>query len=283
MAGLVKYLRRALDDLLDKVFPDVPAIAIEGAKAVGKTETARRRVQRVLELDDPHPGSAARPHGCPARRRRSGPHRRMTALSAGVGSCPSRGGPSPRPGRPAPRQRPPTAGHHQPFRRGTHRIPRHATDVAHRTRCRPGRNRCRQAPGTLSDDRGTQPAQTARLRRGNMRLRAARPARHPSRRPGPPTRQSWGRQPPARPTNPAAPQPRPTATSSPGSGCSTPSRAGPRSWPHWPGSKPDQSISCSTRRWRPVSSTSPPRNCSAAPRARGRSWGSSSSPWSPCA
>lgn len=48
------YLRRALDDLLDEVFPDISAIAIEGAKAVGKTETARRRVQRVLELDDPH-------------------------------------------------------------------------------------------------------------------------------------------------------------------------------------------------------------------------------------
>ena len=43
MAGLVKYLRRALDDLLDKVFPDVPAIAIEGAKAVGKTATFPRR------------------------------------------------------------------------------------------------------------------------------------------------------------------------------------------------------------------------------------------------
>ena len=60
MVGLVKYLRRALDDLLDKVFPDVPAIAIEGAKAVGKTETARRRVQRVLELDDPHTLAALR-------------------------------------------------------------------------------------------------------------------------------------------------------------------------------------------------------------------------------
>lgn len=54
MVSGVEYLRRALDDLLDEVFPDVPAIAIEGAKAVGKTETARRRVRRVLELDDPH-------------------------------------------------------------------------------------------------------------------------------------------------------------------------------------------------------------------------------------
>ena len=60
MVGLAEYLRMALDDLLDKVFPDVPAIAIEGAKAVGKTETARRRVQRVLELDDPHTLSALR-------------------------------------------------------------------------------------------------------------------------------------------------------------------------------------------------------------------------------
>lgn len=50
----MRYLRRALDDLLDEVFPDVPAIAIEGAKAVGKTETARRRTHRILDLDDPH-------------------------------------------------------------------------------------------------------------------------------------------------------------------------------------------------------------------------------------
>lgn len=47
----MRYLRSALDDLLDEVFPEVPATAIEGAETVGKTETARRRVQRVLELD----------------------------------------------------------------------------------------------------------------------------------------------------------------------------------------------------------------------------------------
>ena len=48
----VKYLRRRLDDYLDEVFPALPAIAIDGARGVGKTETARRRVAAVFRLDE---------------------------------------------------------------------------------------------------------------------------------------------------------------------------------------------------------------------------------------
>ena len=46
------YRRRHIDSYLDDLFPDLPAIAVEGAKGVGKTETASRRVARVYELDD---------------------------------------------------------------------------------------------------------------------------------------------------------------------------------------------------------------------------------------
>lgn len=45
------YLRRILDDELDDLFPQVPAIALDGAKAVGKTTTAEQRVSGVLRLD----------------------------------------------------------------------------------------------------------------------------------------------------------------------------------------------------------------------------------------
>lgn len=48
----MKYLRRRLDDYLDEVFPALPAIAIDGARGVGKTETARRRVAAVFRLDE---------------------------------------------------------------------------------------------------------------------------------------------------------------------------------------------------------------------------------------
>ena len=49
----MSYLRRALDDVLDDIFPAARAVAIDGARAVGKTETAQRRVHRVIRLDDP--------------------------------------------------------------------------------------------------------------------------------------------------------------------------------------------------------------------------------------
>lgn len=45
------YLPRAVDQQLDSLMPFVGAIAIEGAKGVGKTETAGRRASTVLRLD----------------------------------------------------------------------------------------------------------------------------------------------------------------------------------------------------------------------------------------
>jgi predicted AAA+ superfamily ATPase len=47
----MKYLHRILDDELDELFPQVPAIAIDGPKAVGKTTTAEQRVHGMLRLD----------------------------------------------------------------------------------------------------------------------------------------------------------------------------------------------------------------------------------------
>lgn len=48
----VSYRLRLIDDQLDSLFPDLAAIAIEGAKGVGKTATASRRAASVLSLDD---------------------------------------------------------------------------------------------------------------------------------------------------------------------------------------------------------------------------------------
>ncbi len=48
-----RYRRRILDDELDALTRELPAVAIEGAKAVGKTATASRRVSRVYQFDDP--------------------------------------------------------------------------------------------------------------------------------------------------------------------------------------------------------------------------------------
>jgi predicted AAA+ superfamily ATPase len=48
-----EYLRRVVDGELDELLPSLPAVALEGAKGVGKTETARRRAATVVELDDP--------------------------------------------------------------------------------------------------------------------------------------------------------------------------------------------------------------------------------------
>ncbi|MEJ7826301.1 MAG: DUF4143 domain-containing protein [Solirubrobacteraceae bacterium] len=47
------YRRRILDEELDALMSSLPAIAIEGAKAVGKTATASERAATVHELDDP--------------------------------------------------------------------------------------------------------------------------------------------------------------------------------------------------------------------------------------
>ncbi len=47
------YRRRIIDDVLDEAFAGLAAIALEGAKGVGKTATATRRATSVLSLSDP--------------------------------------------------------------------------------------------------------------------------------------------------------------------------------------------------------------------------------------
>ena len=47
----MSYTRRIIDDLLDEVIGDLAAIALEGAKGVGKTATARRRARSELSMD----------------------------------------------------------------------------------------------------------------------------------------------------------------------------------------------------------------------------------------
>lgn len=47
------YRRRSLDGALDALMPSLPAIAIDGAKGVGKSATAMQRVSRTYLLDDP--------------------------------------------------------------------------------------------------------------------------------------------------------------------------------------------------------------------------------------
>lgn len=47
------YRRRVVDELLDDLFPSLAAIALEGAKGVGKTATATQRAQTVISLDVP--------------------------------------------------------------------------------------------------------------------------------------------------------------------------------------------------------------------------------------
>ena len=47
----MEYQRRIIDDELDVLFPHVPAIAIDGPKAIGKTTTAEQHVDGLLRLD----------------------------------------------------------------------------------------------------------------------------------------------------------------------------------------------------------------------------------------
>lgn len=47
------YTRRAVDDELDVLFAELPAVAIEGPRGVGKTATAEQRAKTVFYLDDP--------------------------------------------------------------------------------------------------------------------------------------------------------------------------------------------------------------------------------------
>jgi hypothetical protein len=50
----VPYRRRIIDETLDEVFPDLAAIALEGAKGVGKTATASERAATILSLNNPN-------------------------------------------------------------------------------------------------------------------------------------------------------------------------------------------------------------------------------------
>jgi predicted AAA+ superfamily ATPase len=47
------YRRRIIDDALDELFPHLAAIALEGAKGVGKTATGLQRVTTMLDLANP--------------------------------------------------------------------------------------------------------------------------------------------------------------------------------------------------------------------------------------
>jgi predicted AAA+ superfamily ATPase len=49
----VTYRRRIIDEALDELFPHLAAIALEGAKGVGKTATATQRAATVLSLNNP--------------------------------------------------------------------------------------------------------------------------------------------------------------------------------------------------------------------------------------
>jgi uncharacterized protein len=51
-AGDARYRRRVVDDELDELLAGLPAIALEGPKAAGKTATALRRARTVHRLDD---------------------------------------------------------------------------------------------------------------------------------------------------------------------------------------------------------------------------------------
>lgn len=59
-ARVADYLQRIIDDELDELLPGVAAIAVEGAKGVGKTATAVRRARTVHRLDDPAERSVAK-------------------------------------------------------------------------------------------------------------------------------------------------------------------------------------------------------------------------------
>ena len=56
------YRRRIVDETLDELFPHLAAIALEGAKGVGKTATATQRVATVLSLNRPNERTAVSSH-----------------------------------------------------------------------------------------------------------------------------------------------------------------------------------------------------------------------------
>ncbi|GMA22420.1 hypothetical protein GCM10025864_01790 [Luteimicrobium album] len=54
------YLSRTIDRELDELMAMAAAIALDGPKGVGKTDTARRRATSVWYLDDPAQREVAR-------------------------------------------------------------------------------------------------------------------------------------------------------------------------------------------------------------------------------
>jgi len=54
----VAYRRRIIDEALDELFPDLAAIALEGAKGVGKTASATQRASTILSLNNPNEHAA---------------------------------------------------------------------------------------------------------------------------------------------------------------------------------------------------------------------------------
>lgn len=56
------YRRRIVDEVLDDLFGDLAAIALEGAKGVGKTATASRRAATILSLNAPTQREAVAGH-----------------------------------------------------------------------------------------------------------------------------------------------------------------------------------------------------------------------------
>ena len=61
----MEYRPRIVDTELDALLKGLPAVSLEGPKAVGKTETALRRARTVHRLDDPAQLEIVR--GAPAR------------------------------------------------------------------------------------------------------------------------------------------------------------------------------------------------------------------------
>ena len=53
MDASTPYQRRVIDDELDELMAGLPAIAVEGAKGIGKTRTAMERAKTAHRLDDP--------------------------------------------------------------------------------------------------------------------------------------------------------------------------------------------------------------------------------------
>lgn len=54
----MRYRLRLIDETLDQVFPHLAAIALEGAKGVGKTATASERAATILSLNEPNEHAA---------------------------------------------------------------------------------------------------------------------------------------------------------------------------------------------------------------------------------